>query len=583
MSVISTSPQGTPLRTTRSLWERVWIPGGVAIASIVIAPLLAILWLAFFPAENIWPHLLSTILPRHTWNTILLMLGNGLAVFLIGTTTAWLVASCEFPGRRVFEWALLLPLAAPAYIVAFVYTDILEFAGPVQGLLRDIFGWQTKRDYWFPEIRSMGGAIFVMSFVLYPYVYLLARASFMEQSESVREASRILGHGRWRTFRSVSLPLARPAIVVGVTLALMETLADFGTVDFFAVNTLTRSVFDVWLHMGNAGGAAQIAVAMLAFVVILIYFERLGRRGRRFHNVSSRHVSPKRLPLNGVKRWVAFVVCALPILVGFIIPGGVLARHAIVFFDRSWNDEFLALIGNSLMLAALAATGAIIVAVFLAYGRRLSGPGFGILARLSLLGYAVPGAVLAVGILIPLARFDNALDALMREWFGVSTGLLLSGTIFALVFAYVVRFLAVAYGAVEASLGNIQPTMDMAARSLGASPGRTLWRIHLPLIRGSLLAGATIVFVDTMKELPATLILRPFNFDTLATHVYQFASDELLEQSALAALTIVLAGVLPVILLSRAMRSAHTQRTRQGRFEAGEPIAPAIPVSAGGD
>ena len=551
------------------------------IAAIVIAPLLAILWLAFFPAENIWPHLFATILPRHTWNTILLMMGNGLAVFVIGTTTAWLVSACDFPGRRVFEWALLLPLAAPAYIVAFVYTDIFEFAGPVQGLLRDIFGWQTKRDYWFPEIRSLGGAIFVMSFVLYPYVYLLARASFMEQSESIREASRILGRGRWQTFFSVSLPLARPAIVVGVTLALMETLADFGTVDFFAVNTLTRSVFDVWLHMGNAGGAAQIAVAMLAFVVVLIYFERLGRRGRRFHNTSARYVTPRRMTLGNTMRWVAFTLCLIPIAIGFLIPGGVLARHAIVFFDSSWNADFLGFAGNSLMLAAMAALGAVSVAVFLAYGRRLSGRAFGVLARLSLLGYAVPGAVLAVGILIPLARFDNALDALMRDWFGVSTGLLLSGTIFALVFAYIVRFLAVAYGAVEASLGNIQPTMDMAARSLGAGPGRTLRQIHLPLIRGSLLAGATIVFVDTMKELPATLILRPFNFDTLATHVYQFASDELLEQSALSALTIVIAGIVPVILLSRAMRGTQEQRSRRDSFESAAPLA--VPVSGSGD
>ena len=581
MSHDTTSPPATGRRTARSLWERVWIPGGVAIAAIVIAPLLAILWLAFFPAENIWPHLFETILPRHTWNTIVLMAGNGLAVFVIGTSTAWLVASCDFPGRRMFEWALLLPLAAPAYIVAFVYTDIFEFAGPVQGLLRDIFGWQTKRDYWFPEIRSMGGAIFVMSFVLYPYVYLLARASFMEQSESVREASRVLGRGRWRTFFSVSLPLARPAIVVGITLALMETLADFGTVDYFAVNTLTRSVFDVWLHMGNAGGAAQIAVAMLAFVIILIYFERLGRRGRRFHNTSVRHTAPKRLALRGAARWGAVVACALPVTIGFLIPGGVLARHAVVFFDDSWNADFLGFAGNSLMLAAMAACGAVTVAVFLAYGRRLSGRTFGILTRLSLLGYAVPGAVLAVGILIPLARFDNALDALMRDWFGVSTGLLLSGTIFALVFAYVVRFLAVAYGAVESSLGNIQPTMDMAARSLGAGPGRTLWRIHLPLIRGSLLAGATIVFVDTMKELPATLILRPFNFDTLATHVYQFASDELLEQSALSALTIVIAGIVPVILLSRAMRSTQEKRSRQDNFEIAAPLA--VPVSSAGD
>jgi len=572
-----------PMVQMRPRAGRIWLLGGVVVAAIVSAPLLAIAWIALFPSENIWPHLATTILPRHSWNTLVLMAGNGLGVFLIGTGTAWLVATCEFPGRRTFEWALLLPLAVPAYIVAFVYTDIMEFAGPVQGLLRDLFGWQTKRDYWFPEIRSMGGAIFVMSFVLYPYVYLLARAAFLEQSASVLEASRTLGRSPWRSFLQVAMPLARPAIVVGVALALMETLADFGTVDYFAVNTLTVSVFNVWLGMGNAGGAAQIALVMLAFVVALVTLERIGRKGRRYHNTSSRQVKPRRYELRSIARETATFACALPILLGFIIPAGVLTRHAIVFFDESWNAAFFGFARNSLLLATLAAVTAVAIAVFLAYGRRLTGPTFGVLSRISLLGYAVPGAVLAIGVLVPFARFDNAVDALMRDWFGVSTGLLLSGTVFVLVFAYVVRFLAVGFGAVEASLGKIQPTMDMAARSLGAGTVRTLWRIHLPLIRGSLIAAATIVFVDSMKELPATLILRPFNFDTLATHVYQFASDELLEQSALSALTIVIAGIVPVILLSRAMRSAQEQRSRRSGFGGAATLPPAVPPADAGD
>lgn len=580
MSRSSTFPDQGPARPHAG---RVWILGGSLIALIVAAPLLAIIGIALFPSENIWPHLASTILPRHSWNTLLLMIGNGIGVFIIGTTTAWLVATGDFPGRRVFEWALLLPLAVPAYIVAFVYTDIFEFAGPVQGLLRDIFGWQTKRDYWFPEIRSMGGAMFVMSFVLYPYVYLLARAAFLEQSVSVLEASRTLGRGPWRTFLSVAMPLARPAIVVGIALALMETLADFGTVDYFAVNTLTVSIFDVWLGMGNAGGAAQIALVMLAFVIVLITLERIGRRGRRYHNTSTRNTAPARYKLGPCRKWLATLVCALPIVIGFLIPAGILTRHAIVFFDESWNSAFFGFARNSLLLATIAAVAAVAIAVFLAYGRRMSGHAFGILSRISLLGYAVPGAVLAVGVLIPFARLDNAVDSLARDWFGVSTGLLLSGTIFALVFAYVVRFLAVAFGAVEASLGKIQPTMDMAARSLGAGPGRTLWRIHLPMIRGSLIAAGTIVFVDSMKELPATLILRPFNFDTLATHVYQFASDELLEQSALSALTIVLAGIIPVILLSRAMSGAQRKRQKTGAFEAAPALTPALPTTGAGD
>lgn len=557
-----------------------WLVGGIAVAAIVAAPLLAIVWIALFPNENIWPHLASTILPRYIANTALLMLGNGIGVLLIGTATAWLVTTCRFPGRAIFEWALLLPLAMPAYLVAFVYTDIVEFAGPVQGLLRDIFGWTSARDYWFPEIRSMGGAIFVMSFVLYPYVYLLARAAFLEQSVCVIEVSRTLGRGPWRTFFTVALPLARPAIVVGLALALMETLADFGTVDYFAVNTLTAGVFNVWLNMGNAGGAAQIALVMLAAVAILLTLERIGRKGQRYHHTSARYRPIPRFELRGLRATGAFLACLLPVLAGFVLPAGVLLRHAIVYFGDSWTPEFFGFARNSLLLSAGAAFVAVSIAVFLAYGRRIAGNGlFGALSRVAVLGYAVPGAVLAIGVLIPFAALDNSVDALMRTYFGVSTGLVLSGTMFAIIFAYVVRFLAVAFGAVEASLGKVRPSMDMAARSLGCAPSQTLRRVHLPLVRGSLLAAATIVFVDSMKELPATLILRPFNFDTLATHVYQFASDELLEQSALSALTIVIAGVIPVILLSRAMRGS-----RPGQAGGRQPImASTEPVPAGDD
>lgn len=538
--------------------SRVWLIGGIVVAAIVAAPILAIAWIAMFPSENIWPHLISTVLPRQIANTAMLMLGNGIGVLVIGVTAAWLVTTCRFPGRPIFEWALLLPLAVPAYIVAFVYTDIFEFAGLVQTSLRALFGWQSAKDYWFPDIRTLGGAMFVMSSVLYPYVYLLARATFQEQSVCMLEASRVLGRGPWRTFFTVALPLARPAIVVGLALALMETLADFGTVDFFAVNTLTVGVFNVWLNMGNAGGAAQISLVTLAFVLVLLALERVGRRGQRFHHTSTRYRPMPPFELRGLRAAGAITVCALPIIAGFIVPALVLSRHAIVHFEESWTPAFFGFARNSILLATCAAAGAVALAIFLAYGRRIAGHTvFGALSRVAMLGYAVPGAVLAIGVIIPLARFDNAVDLLARDVFGVSTGLLLSGTVFAIIFAYIVRFLAVALGAVEASLTKIRPTMDMAARTLGAGPGETLRRVHLPLVRSSVLAAATIVFVDSMKELPATLILRPFNFDTLATHVFQFASDELLEQSALAALTIVIAGVVPVILLSRAIRSAH--------------------------
>ncbi len=547
-------------RTARRL--RGWHAGAVLAALAVALPVLAIAWLAFFPTENIWPHLASTVLPRYLENTALLMLGNGISVLVIGTGTAWLVTMCRFPGRRLFEWTLLLPLAMPAYIVAFVYTDILEFAGPVQGVLRGLFGWQSARDYWFPEIRSMGGAIFVMSFVLYPYVYLLGRAAFQEQSACAFEVSRTLGRGAWNTFISVALPLARPALAVGTALALMETLADFGTVDYFAVNTLTLGVFNVWLNMGNSGGAAQIALVMLGAVVLLLTLERMSRRKQRHFSMTTRYRPHAGFTLIGWRAAGAAVACALPILIGFVVPAGILFHYAIRYFSESWTAEFFGHARNSILLSAVAAIAAVSIALFIAYGRRLAGGTvLAVASRLAGAGYAIPGTVLAIGVIIPFAAFDNGLDAIMRKTFGISTGLLLSGTVAAIIFAYVVRFLAVALGAVEASLGRVKPSMDMAARTLGVGPAAILRRIHLPLIRGSLFAAGIIVFVDSMKELPATLILRPFNFDTLATHVYQFASSEQLEHSALAALTIVVAGIVPVILLSRAIGVSSPGRT----------------------
>ncbi len=528
--------------------------GAALAAAIVVLPVLSVLWLALNPSENIWPHLASTVLPRQIKNTAILLAGNTVGVVVLGVSTAWLVTMCRFPGRLVFQWALLLPLAMPAYITAFVYTDLLEFAGPVQKGLREVFGWERPADYWFPPIRSVGGAIFVMSFVLYPYVYLLARATFLEQSVCVLEAGRVLGRNAWQSFLKIALPLARPAVVAGTALALMETLNDFGTVDFFGVNTLTRGVFNVWLHMGNTGGAAQIALVLLSVVIILLFLERQARQRRRYHHTSARYRPLPGYTLTGWRQVGAIVLCALPIVIGFLVPAAVLARNAINHFGDSWNADFFEFTRNSLTLSVLAAVFAVTVAAFLAYAQRLS-KSRGVLLgmRIASVGYAVPGTVLAIGVLIPFAAFDNALDAFMRETFGRSTGLLLTGTVFAIVFAYVVRFLAVALGAVEASLGRVQPSVEMAARTLGNTPWQTLWRVHFPLIRGSLLAGGTIVFVDSMKELPATLILRPFNFDTLATHVFQFASFELFEQASLAALTIVAAGVIPVVLLSRAI------------------------------
>jgi len=553
------TPSGNPaMRWLPRGQSAVWLIGAFVIAMMVAAPIIAVAYLAFFPTENIWPHLASTMLPRYVTNTAVLMLGVGVGVTLLGVSSAWVVTMCKLPGKRFFEWAMLLPMAVPAYIVAYVYTDLLEYAGPVQRLLRDIFGWSSAADYWFPDIRTKGGAILVLSLTLYPYVYMLARAAFLAQSICVIEAARVLGRSAWSSFVTVALPLARPAIVVGVVIALMETLNDFGTIDFFAVHTLTAGVFNVWLGMGNAGGAAQIALTMLAVVIALLVIERYSRRRQRFHDTTNRYQELPGYDLGPLAKTGALAICILPIVLGFVVPSMVLIYYSVGYFDQSWTPDFFEFAGNSLLVSGLATALAVGCALFMAYALRLfPQPFLKFFVRLSSVGYAVPGAVLAIGVLIPFARFDNALDAVMRDTFGISTGLLLSGTVFALVFAYAVRFMAVSYGSIEAALGKVRPSMDDAARTLGESPWGTLKRIHFPMVRGGILAASVLVFVDGMKELPATLILRPFNFDTLATHVYQFAKDEMIEQAALGALTIVLVGVVPVIMLSRAISKSR--------------------------
>ena len=543
-----------------------WTLASLCVAALVALPVAAVIWVALKPSGDIWSHLIATSLPGYIGTTLWLMLGVGTSVLLTGVTAAWLVTMCRFPGRRVFEWLLLLPLAFPAYVIAYAYTDLLEYSGAVQVFLRMMFEWGTPQEYWFPEVRSLGGAVTLMGVVLYPYVYLLARAAFFEQSVNVLEVTRVLGHGPWRAFFRVSLPAARPAIAIGVALALMETLNDFGTVDFFAVQTMTTALFDVWQGMGSLAGGAQIAATMLAFVVLLISIERFSRRQQKvYQNVSSRFRELPSYRLKGLSSLLAFTACLLPILIGFVIPLIVLIRLAVIYFHESWTADFRSYALNSLVLSATAAGIALLVALLIAYSQRLAGGRvIGIAARIASLGYAVPGAVLGVGVLIPFAYFDNSLDALMREMFGISTGLLLSGTLAAVIFAYVVRFLAVALGQVESSLAKVSPSLDMAARTLGYRASETLLRYHVPLIRGGMLTAVIIVFVDCMKELPITLILRPFNFETLATHVYWFASDEMLGEAALGSLAIVLVGLLPVVLLSTMTARARSIRLSSG-------------------
>ncbi|SDK69060.1 ABC transporter permease [Microbulbifer yueqingensis] len=553
---------------------RLWLVLVSAVALLVALPVLAIFWLALFPEENIWPHLLDTVLFHYVSETLVLAAGVSLLTLLGGVAAAWLVTMCRFPGRAFFEWALLLPFAVPAYVIAYVYTDLLEYAGPLQGALRDWFGWQTARDYWFPEIRSMGGAIAMLSLVLYPYVYMLARAAFLEQCGSIRAASRALGCSPWQSFLRVSLPMARPAIAVGLSLVLMETLNDFGTVDFFAVRTLSVGIYDTWLSRGNLGGAAQIACSTLVFVVLLISLERLGRARQR-HFVQSPAADRDAYSLYGTRAWLAHGFCALLLVGGFGVPLLVLGGYAASNFSSYWTEDFIGIARNSFFLSAGAAFATALLGLVLAYGKRLF-PSRAVRAMVGFarLGYAMPGAVMAIGVLIPLGAFDNALDAFMRSQFGISTGLVLSGTVFAILFAYTARFLAVSAGATETSLDKVTPSMDRAAHALGRNSWQTLWSVHLPLVRAGLLSGALVVFVDCMKELPATLLLRPFGFETLATYVYQFASDEMLERSALGALMIVLVGLLPVILLSRSLGRARREGARSTILQ--ETEAPAL-------
>jgi iron(III) transport system permease protein len=534
-----------------------WVALGVA--GLFLLPIASVLINLFLPSEGTWQHLSQTVLPGYLVNTALLALGVGIGVPVIGAGTAWLVTLCRFPGQRVFEWALILPLAVPAYVMAYSYTDVLQFTGPVQSLLREVTGWQAG-DYWFPEIRSLGGATAMLILVLYPYAYVLSRAAFLEQSVCALEVSRTLGCTAWQSFFRVALPLARPAIAAGTALALMETLADFGAVSFFGVPTFTTGVIRAWVSLGDRVAAAQLASTLLGFVFLVLLLERWSRGRARYHHTSSRYQRLPSYPLTGARAWLATLACGLPLAGGFLIPGAILLKMAIEAGDQQFGTRFLQLALNSFTLASVTAVLAVILAIVMAYGFRLNPNRLAYFAnRAAGTGYALPGTVIAVGVLIPFALFDNALDAWMRATFGLSTGLILTGSIAALVFAYLVRFLAISLNTVEASLAKIRPNMDDAARNLGHGPGATLARVHAPLMWGSLLTAGLVVFVDVMKELPATLVMRPFNFDTLAVQAYNLASDERLTEASTASLVIVAVGVLPLILLSRAIT-----RTRPG-------------------
>ena len=555
---LSGPPLAAPPRRRVPLWAR----AGWLIALLVALPVLAVLSNAVAPVlglvprsgGQVWHHIVHTNLLAYLGNSLKL---GGLAALMAGSTgviCAWLVTACRFPGRRVLEMLLLLPVAMPAYVCGYLYTWLLDVAGPVQTSLRDATGLRWG-EYWFPEIRSLPGAAVMLAAVLYPYVYLLCRAAFLQQSTCLIEASRTLGHSLPRTFLRVALPLARPALAAGLGLVLMETLADFGTVDYFAVRTFTTGIYEAWFGMGDRGAASQLAASLMGVVALLLLTEYASRGGRRYHPTTTRQPPLRPVDLNGTKAWAATAFCILPVLVGFAIPAGGLLWLALQQGDALAPHRFLPFARNSLLLAGITSALGVALAALLGWGLRLYPSRLSALAnRVAGLGYAVPGSVIAVGTLVPFGLMDNALDSWLRARFGVSSGLLLSGTMVALIFAYLVRFLAVGQSAVESGLARLKPSLFGAARTLGCGPGAAVRRVEAPLARGALLTAAVLVFVDTMKELPATLIVRPFDLDTLAVRVHNLASDERLAEASTAALLIVLVGLGPVLVLIRAMR-----------------------------
>jgi iron(III) transport system permease protein len=538
----------------RPLGVLAWL--ALAAATLILAPVAAVVANAFGRGEATWAHLAATVLPEYVTNTLWLLAGVTYGVVSIGVLSAWLVTAYRFPGRRVLEWMLILPLAVPAYVMAYAYTDWLQFTGPVQTGLRALTGWQA-RDYWFPEIRSLYGAAAMLSFALYPYVYLLSRTSFFALSRSALEAGQLAGYGAWGSFFRVALPLARPAIAAGTALALMETLADFGVVSYFAVPTFTTGIFKAWLAMGDIAAACQLAACLIGFVVLVLALERWSRGGARYHATTLRTPQPPQR-LRGGAAWGACFACAAPVLFGFFLPAGILLEVALSSSGATLDARLLGQIANSITVSGVTAVIAVAVATLIAYAARLAKrPLVTGASRAAALGYAIPGAVIAVGILVPLGKLDNFLADRIQVALGTDVGLVFTGTIAALVYAYLVRFLAVALQTVESGLAKVTPSMEDAARSLGLGPARTLARVHAPLVATSLFTAGLLVFVDAMKELPATFALRPFNFDTLAVVAYNFARDERLAEAAVPSLVIVAIGLLPLVIVSRRLlRSA---------------------------
>ncbi len=552
-------PSTAPFSSRASLYGetgKTWLSAAIFILLAVLLPVAVLAMLALGGSLQHWLHLVEFVLPQAFVDTVLLLVGVGIGTVFIGTGTAWLVTAYNFPGRRVLVWALLLPLAVPTYIVAFVYLDILHPLGPVQSVIRDMLGYDSPRQFRLPDLRALPGAIFVLTLVLYPYVYLTARAMFATQAANVIEAARTLGCNGRETFYRVALPMARPAIAVGACLVMFEVLNDIGASEFLGVRTLTVSVYTTWITRSDLAGAAQIAVLMLILVVGLVWLEWRGRRRQRY--ITMHRMRPMQAQsVGGLKGLGLTALCAVPVCLGFIAPAWYLLSETIKHFQTvgGVSAQLLASAGNTVLVAAVATPITIVCGLVIVWtARRVRETTVGNWRsglRLAGIGYAVPGTVLAIGLLTPLSFLDTGLGIGLNALFGIDSGLLIMGSMTALVVAYTIRFLAIAIGGIDAGLARVPASLEQASRLLGENSTATLWRVHLPLLRPAIVAATLLVFVDAMKELPATLLLRPINFETLSTWLYAEAIRGTYEEGAVAALIIVVIGLLPVILLSR--------------------------------
>lgn len=526
---------------------------------LLVLPILAIFYTALGESDDVFRHLMSTVMGTYTLNTAYLVMGTVSLSLLMGIPSAWLMANYAIPGDRWLQWALVLPLAMPGYIVGYIYTDWFDYAGPIQSLVRDLTGWTSAAQYWFPDLRTLPGACFVLALVLYPYIYLLARAAFMEQSLTLTQSARLLGCTPTQSFLRVSLPLARPAIAVGASLVAMESLGDYGTVSYFAVSTLTTAVYDTWLGYSNLNAAAKISAIMLVVIFLLISSERYSRRKQKLF---SQNVAPDTIaksPLRGKYKALATVWCWGLFTIAFVAPLGQLLIYAWDYHSSSSIEEFAQYSVNSLYVSLIAAVVALIIALLVNFYKRLAGnAASNVPIRMASMGYAVPGTVLAIGVLIFLTSADHMINDVAKTMDWGRPGLLLSGTMFAMLAAFVVRFSAVAIGSVESSLAKVSPSLDMAARTMGCNVRSMIQRVQLPLIRRGCLIAMLLVFIESMKELNAALLLRPFNFETLATYVFNYASDEHLEYAALPAVLLVLVGLIPLIMINRSLEQSHS-------------------------